>query len=592
MRLPERSTPALVIAGAVRDPAGRPVPDAVVAAFPLEASLLEAKPRAIARSGARGEWALSVDGGQDYSITVAAAGRSPAYLPWSAAQRRGAAERALVTVGAQDARELRGRLITHDGRPAASGMVRVFPPLPGRKQQEIYLALPGEDGQFRVSLPRGEYLLIGDAPGATFSVARVQPDQPERAVELRLRPPARAMPRTAVDDLRRSAVPVDIAAYGGGQPHGERLRASLCGARVVGIGESTHGSSEFTRFRGQVLLHLAAGCGFNALLIESDMSVAAEIDDFVLTGRGDPAALASRLGSWPYAHQEFLALVREVRAHNARSGTPVHILGIDPYYPQLPARKLLAYLKRHGRRLHDRVVARLGVMERVDFREWYGGAGEGEHAALRASLGEVDAFLEAQERRRGGADGRARAALHLRAMQSIEREVSGMDRGQTMADNARWLLDRYVPGGKAVLAAHNGHVLLADPVWKVKETGDWLAEAFGDRYVSVGVLFGKGSFRALFAERGKPPELRIFSLGEPAPESLESVLGRVGPRAFYVDLRGLEGATRSWLESELPCREVGSMYSSEDQAAQRVAPALSFHALAYIGELTAIDTLP
>jgi erythromycin esterase-like protein len=283
--------------------------------------------------------------------------------------------------------------------------------------------------------------------------------------------------------------------------------------------------------------------------------------------------------------------VREIRAHNARSKPAIRVLGIDPYFPQMPARKLLAHLKRYGRRVHDRVTASLAVMERKDFREWYPGAGDGAHQALRASLGEVDSFLESRESRRGAAD-RARAALHLRALQSIESEVSGADRGQTMADNARWLLDRYIPGGKAVLSAHNGHVLLAEPVWKMKETGDWLAEAFGDQYVSVGVLFGKGSFRALFMEQGKPPELREFSLGEPSPESLESILGRAGPTAFYVDLRRLEGPTRSWLESELPCREIGSMYSSPDQAAQRVAPALTFHALAYISELTAIEMLP
>lgn len=508
-----RETPdaALHVEGAVRDPTGRPVQDAIVAAFPVATFVLEARPEVHARTGSDGRYKLALRADADYALTVTAPGLSPAHRLSANLEGRNRSADADFTVGAEPAREIRGLLLTHDGRPAANGTVRVFPPYTENKGQEIYLTVPDANGAFRISLRTSRFLLIGEAPGATFSVGRVAPEEQAPLVEIRLRPPSTPTPTNAVTDLRQIAVPVDLGAYETKQAHGSRLQANLCAARIVGIGESTHGSSEFTRLKGRMLFELSQ-CGFNVFLIEADMSVGAELDDYVLTGRGDPALLTKKLESWPYGHEEFLSLVHAIRAHNVRSASPIHVLGFDPYLSRDPAEKLLSFIAKRNPR--------------------------------------------------------------------------------TWRTAPSWLIDTYVPNGKAVLSAHNGHVHLASPVWRSDAVGDLLTRRLGDKYISIGVFFGRGAFVALELIAGKIGDLKEFAMGDPPPGTMESILDRVDDSAFYVDMQSLSGQTHSWLEGELPCRELGSMVSAEAWGLQHVAPALAFRAIAFIPRLTAIKLLP
>jgi hypothetical protein len=155
------------IAGKIQDVDGRPVPDAVVAAFPVGSELLDARAEAFAISNADGRYSLKIQADKEYAVTVTAVGKSPAYVLTSELRRRGGLASANAVVGSDAVREIRGRLRTHDGHPAASGTIQISPTYAERREQEIYLVLPGPEGDFRVSLPKSRYMLLGRAPAAT-----------------------------------------------------------------------------------------------------------------------------------------------------------------------------------------------------------------------------------------------------------------------------------------------------------------------------------------------------------------------------------------------------------------------------------------
>jgi erythromycin esterase len=580
------------IAGSVATADGSPVAGALVAAFALDGALFDDAPRATARSGPDGAFELRVPEGREYAVTATTDAQSPAYAT-TADAAGGAVE---LVVGATPATILTGSVALASGRPAPSAMVRIFPG--DRKPYEIYVAVADDAGRYRVAVEKRKLMLIATHAEATFTIERA--DLRTAAidrVDFRLRPPPAPPPTDVTAELAGFAIPIDMTGAEPEQPHAARIEQLLCDARIVAIGESTHGSPEFARLRGRVLLQLARRCGFNALLLEADMSVGAAIDDYVLTGAGDPAALLTDTSSWPFAHQETLSLLRTIRAHNETATAPIHVLGFDPYFTHVPAAKLLDYVAARDKKAHARLLPAFAVFARDDFRQYYPQAPAAEQAQAKAAIEDARGFLAADRKRRHDERAWLRAQLHLRAIATVEermsapREDGGAIRDRALAAHAQWLVDEYLPGARAVMWAHNGHVLLGRPVWKIDAMGDLLADAFGDRYVSVGTLFGRGRFLAIGMVDGEIDDFRTFELERSPAGSLEDALSRVGAPAFLLDLSAVSPPTRAWLDSELEHREVGALHAVGGTGVQHTALVSSYHVVAFIDEITAIEPL-
>src|SRR5207244_532682 len=75
-----------------------------------------------------------------------------------------------------------------------------------------------------------------------------------------------------------SVDPEDLAAF-----------ASIVGkAHMVGLGEGTHGSSEFFHMKHRLLEYLVTRMGFSVFAIEANMPEAYRLNNYVLNGIGDP----------------------------------------------------------------------------------------------------------------------------------------------------------------------------------------------------------------------------------------------------------------------------------------------------------------
>src|SRR3954451_6250031 len=90
-------------------------------------------------------------------------------------------------------------------------------------------------------------------------------------------------------------------------------------ARVVLLGEATHGTSEFYRARAAITRRLVERHGFGIVAVEADWPDAAQLDAFV---RGHdapplPEPLFSRFPTWMWRNAEIGAFLAWLRAHNA-----------------------------------------------------------------------------------------------------------------------------------------------------------------------------------------------------------------------------------------------------------------------------------
>lgn len=119
-------------------------------------------------------------------------------------------------------------------------------------------------------------------------------------------------------------------------------------ARVVLLGEATHGSSEFYRLRARITRELVRRRGFDIVAVEADWPDAARIDQYVRdrsVSRGDWQAFA-RFPTWMWRNREVATFVDWLRAHNMglEPDRRVRFAGLDLYALHNSIDAVLRYL--------------------------------------------------------------------------------------------------------------------------------------------------------------------------------------------------------------------------------------------------------
>jgi hypothetical protein len=84
-------------------------------------------------------------------------------------------------------------------------------------------------------------------------------------------------------------------------------------AEIIGLGEATHGSSEFFSRKHRLVKYLVEELGYTTFVPETDGPIGLALDEYVLNGTGDPKAILD----FPWRTQEVLDLIEWMRLYNA-----------------------------------------------------------------------------------------------------------------------------------------------------------------------------------------------------------------------------------------------------------------------------------
>jgi erythromycin esterase-like protein len=134
------------------------------------------------------------------------------------------------------------------------------------------------------------------------------------------------------------------------------LAAMIGDARIVGLGESTHGTREHFQMKHRLVEYLVEELGFSWFAIEASTPEAHRLDAYVLGGDGDPEALIRGMYFWTWTTEEVLAMVEWMRAHNARSDQKIHFTGFDMQTPNFAAAEVTRFLREVESPLADRAA--------------------------------------------------------------------------------------------------------------------------------------------------------------------------------------------------------------------------------------------
>jgi len=387
----------------------------------------------------------------------------------------------------------------------------------------------------------------------------------------------KAMPRdpalpAATAWLRNAAVPFSQFDPEGSLDDLEPLRAIVGDARIVSLGEATHGTREFFLMKHRILRFLVERMGFTAFAIEATWPEANRLDHYVRTGEGDPAVLLSGLYFWTWNTDEVLRMIRWMRKHNEAGGN-VGFYGFDMQYPGMAIENVTRFVSSVDGKSSVEVAQHLLCLERCanDARGRFPAAGYASQTpeyrdACRQDLQWVEDTLVARRKTYEAASSAgawARASHSARvAIQYEEMASNRRTRDVAMADNVAWLVGQLPPDGKIVLWAHNGHVSTqAVPTWT--PMGYALRQTYGKAMVVMGFSFARGSFNAVGQSGSTYTTVGAHTVDDLRAQSYEYYFRWSHQPQFFLDLRGRSGRadTPAFLAGPRYTRSIGAVYN-------------------------------
>ena len=357
-------------------------------------------------------------------------------------------------------------------------------------------------------------------------------------------------------------------------------------ARIVLLGEATHGTSEFYRMRERISRELITNKGFRFIAIEGDWPDAARVDNYVRHLEYSPSEWTAfaRFPTWMWRNNEVRDFINWLREHNAaaKSTARVAFHGLDLYSLYVSIRSVLDYLEHVEPDAAEVARERYGCLT-----PWQGDPAAYGHAALIGSYHTceqhvVRALKDLLEKRVAYAkrDGERffDAVQNARLVANAERYYRVMYYGSRASWNLRDehmfatlknLLTFYGNGSKAIVWAHNSHVgdSAATEMASRGEhnIGHLCRQEFGEDAYLVG--FGTNSGTVAAASDWDGP-MEIKKVQPALAKSYERLCHATGQARFTLglrnrsDLTGAQGLGKPQLE-----RAIGVIYRPESERA-------------------------
>jgi erythromycin esterase len=568
--LPAKGPPAVDIAGKVVDKDGKPVPGALVA---TKTYYSETTPiRILADQEGKFTFRLLPGG---YMLSATASELTGGVLPFRNFQKD---VNNLVITLAGEGFTIKGKVKTPQGLIPQEAYV-VANKLDSFGGDLFYSEVQA-DGSYQVTVPKGTaYKVQLDTPGmkAMPMVTRSGSDAP---CDLEALVPQQ-VPEEVVSWIKQQAVVLQTTEAGHGFADLQPLKEIITDARVVGLGETSHGTREIFRMKHRLLEFLVTEMGFTVFVMEVSWSEALAVNDYVLNGKGDPARLMAGMHV-VWDTREVLALIEWMRAYNANPAhrEKVKFYGADIQDSRIGAEYVTRYLEKVDPELLKPGQAGQ-VLSILRDRRVYGIFYRYSQQECMVLKNQMNEFLLHFDREKGtyvqkSSEREWREVRHLvRFLQQfvsyvvagVTSDYDALDiRDRAMAENISWILDYEPAGTRVVYWAHNYHIAMAQyPAFPANPMGMHLQQVLGRDYISIGFEFNRGTFQSRDSTPTQTPFLiKSFTL-DSIPGSFAAGLSRTGIPMFLLDLRRLpgQGVVHNWFFAPRIFKSIDSVFANE-----------------------------
>nr|WP_090344477.1 erythromycin esterase family protein [Mycolicibacterium malmesburyense]CRL76019.1 erythromycin esterase [Mycolicibacterium malmesburyense] len=432
--------------------------------------------------------------------------------------------------------------------------------------------------------------------------------------------------------IRLQEAPAEVIARSavdapGGMPPVEALDEVIGDARVVLIGESSHGTHEFYEARAQITKWLIEEKGFSGVAAEADWPDAYRVNRYV-HGRGEDASADESLSgferfpAWMWRNTVVRDFVDWLHGHNQRlemagGGRPAGFYGLDLYSLHRSMREVVAYL--------DTVDPQAAVRARLRYACFdHASADDGQAYGFAAAFGAglscerevVEQLVEMQRTtmeyaRRDGLLAEDEAfyaqqnALTVRDAERYYRAMFGGRvtswnlRDQHMAQTLQALLthlDRHNGAGtsRVVVWAHNSHVGDARATEVSSDGQLTLGQLVRERYGEGCRLIGLTTYSGTVTAAGEWGGIAERKSVRPALNGSVEELFHETERPSFLVSPLISRAAAQPLDAVRLGRAIGVIYLPETERQSHyyhVRPGEQFDAIIHIDRTRALEPL-
>ena len=119
--------------------------------------------------------------------------------------------------------------------------------------------------------------------------------------------------------------------------------------KIVGFGEDTHGTSEFTKLAEELMFYLNDKHAFNTLILETGFGEGLYLNDFIQGKRDDLEFILFNFNStWRYQTEEFIHLMNALKKFNQEHDNKISVFGCEMQYVLSDVQRIKEYLKSIG----------------------------------------------------------------------------------------------------------------------------------------------------------------------------------------------------------------------------------------------------
>ena len=380
------------------------------------------------------------------------------------------------------------------------------------------------------------------------------------------------------------------------------------GARVVLLGEATHGTAEFYRARAEISRRLIENHGFTIVAAEADWPDAARIDRYVrhLTPEPSKEQAFARFPTWMWRNQEFRDFVDWLREYNAARdlSSRVEFRGLDVYSLSASIEAVLRYLDRIDPEEARRARGRYGCLTpwQHDPAAYGAAALKGRADCEQEVLAELQSLLEHRldyEARGGGFFDAVQNARIVRAAEEYYRVMyygsaaSWNLRDRHMFDTLTRVMEARGEDARAIVWAHNSHIGNAAATamgWQGEfNIGELCRVAYGEDAILIGFGTDRGSVAAAHAW---DEPMQTMTVLPARSDSYEALFREAGIARSLTDWRPIErGDLRDALRDPRLERAIGVIYRPDSELTSHYFKAVlpeQFDAYVWFEETNAI----
>lgn len=312
------------------------------------------------------------------------------------------------------------------------------------------------------------------------------------------------------------------------------LDSSLNDVRIVGFGEDTHGTAEFTLLAEELMKYLSNNHGFKILIIETGFGEGQYLNDYIQGRReGLKTILNEHNSTWRYKTKEFYHLMNWLRDYNKNNSDKIYLYGCEMQYVISDVNRIREYLKIvnsdyqvDGFQKH--LWQPMKDSEKIDYYISY----------VKLKKHFIDNYETFKNK-----TSEKEFSLAYQHIIVLGQFVSAINQNNEqrkhdfrdvyMGENIEWILNFHGEQSKALYWAHNSHVGDWVDNGIVDVTGHQLRKIYGNVYFNIATDFGTGEFLA-FSQDWK---METFSYNNVLENTFTKCLQSLGSPNTFLNIR-------------------------------------------------------